>query len=245
MYYTAMVSDKWFLAEVKKDKKLALQADEEMGLLTPIAKGFLTEIGFEMSNLGMQCWGGHGYIAENGLEQNARDCRISMMYEGTTAVQALDLLGRKIMLQKGKNLQKFTKEILGYCKDAAFSSPVSSQLMPYAGQLALLTLKWGYVSGRLLVKAASNKEIVGSAAVDFLMFSGYVCLAYMWLRQMEAAAKKLQKKEPGFEYYEAKFQTGEFYYNYMLKRTHSHYEAMLTDPKYMMQMKAENFSLHL
>jgi len=90
--------------------------------VTPILKGFLTEVGFESTNNGLQVFGGHGYIKEWGLEQIVRDARIATLYEGTTGIQGLDLLGRKILMQRGKPLKSFTKEIFSFCKKYSFFS---------------------------------------------------------------------------------------------------------------------------
>jgi len=100
-----------------EDEELKKHSADLMALLTPIAKAFLTELGFESANLGLQCFGGHGYINEWGLEQNVRDARIAMLYEGTTGVQALDLLGRKVLMSQGELLKVFTKEIHLFCKE--------------------------------------------------------------------------------------------------------------------------------
>ena len=105
------------MVKAGKDEAAIKAADERLALLTPVAKAFMSETGFESASLGLQCFGGHGYISEWGMEQNVRDSRIAMLYEGTTGVQAIDLLGRKIMGTKGKTLKDYIKEIEAFCNE--------------------------------------------------------------------------------------------------------------------------------
>jgi len=114
VYYAGKMIDELIQADNELDRN---SIDDKLGFFTPILKGFLTEIGFESANHGMQVLGGHGYIKESGLEQIVRDARISTLYEGTTGIQALDLLGRKVLLQRGKPLKAFAKEILSFCRN--------------------------------------------------------------------------------------------------------------------------------
>ncbi len=114
VYYAGKIIDELDQCDNEQDRK---RIDDKLGFFTPILKGFLTEVGFESANHGLQVYGGHGYIKETGLEQIVRDARISTLYEGTTGIQALDLLGRKVLLQRGKSLKAFAKEILGFCKN--------------------------------------------------------------------------------------------------------------------------------
>ncbi len=116
-------------------------ADALLGFLTPpIAKAFLTEIGYESANLGMQVFGGHGFITEwGGMEQNVRDSRIGMIYEGTTGIQALDLLGRKVLMTQGEALKVFTKQVHVFCKENADNE----QLKEFIEPLAAINKEWG------------------------------------------------------------------------------------------------------
>ena len=102
VYFTAKQVD---IVKYAQDEEQKKAADGLLAFLTPIAKAFMTEVGFESASHGMQVYGGHGFISEWGMEQNLRDCRIAMMYEGTTGVQALDLLGRKVLMEGGRGLQ--------------------------------------------------------------------------------------------------------------------------------------------
>ncbi|MDW7450561.1 acyl-CoA dehydrogenase C-terminal domain-containing protein, partial [Klebsiella pneumoniae] len=154
--------------------------DDKLGFYTPILKGFLTELGLEAANHGMQVYGGHGYIKEWGMEQIVRDARISTLYEGTTGVQALDLIGRKVLLSsKGKVVREYTAEILKFCAAHARNK----YLRRFAWDLTKLCAQWNTLTVRIMLAARKDRDIVSSASVDFLMFSGYVMMAYFWAQQ--------------------------------------------------------------
>lgn len=213
------------------------EADELMSLLTPIAKAFLTETGFESANQGLQVFGGHGFIAEWGMEQNVRDCRIAMLYEGTTGIQALDLLGRKVLMTQGATLRRFTKIIHKFCKENKANKRVKS----YITALEKLNGEWGDVTMKIGMKAMRNKDEVGAASVDYLMFSGYIVLAYFWARMAVIAQTKLDEGTDEVGFYTAKLQTATFYYERLLPRTKTHAEAMLSGADNLLAMDEDNF----
>jgi alkylation response protein AidB-like acyl-CoA dehydrogenase len=214
-----------------------IEADELMSLLTPIAKAFLTETGFEAANQGLQVFGGHGFIAEWGMEQNVRDARISMLYEGTTGIQALDLLGRKVLMTQGATLKRFTKIIHLFCKEHKGDKRFKS----YISALDKLNSEWGDVTLKIGMKAMRNKDEVGAASVDYLMFSGYVVLAYFWARMAVVAQTKLDEGTDEVGFYTAKLQTATFYYERLLPRTRAHVEAMLSGAENLLAMDEEHF----
>jgi hypothetical protein len=113
-------------------------------------------------------------------------------YEGTTGIQALDLLGRKILLGGGKAHRKFMFDVLGYCKKQIIDKRATSQHKREAATLAAYTLKWGAATVGLALQARTNKDVVSSASVDFMMYSGYVSMAYFWLKMMDIAQEKLK-----------------------------------------------------
>src|SRR5690606_17452880 len=129
LYFAAQQVD---ILQRSQDADAREQADKLLGFLTPIAKAFMTETGFEAANLGVQVFGGHGYISEHGMEQNVRDSRISMLYEGTTGVQALDLLGRKVLMTQGESLRIFTKVVHKFCKANSGNRAISDLVKPLA-----------------------------------------------------------------------------------------------------------------
>ncbi|SDZ76530.1 acyl-CoA dehydrogenase C-terminal domain-containing protein [Microbulbifer marinus] len=218
-----------------EDKK---EADELLAFLTPIAKAFLTETGLESANLGLQCFGGHGYIAEWGMEQNVRDARISTIYEGTTGVQALDLLGRKVLMSQGELLRRFTKVVHKFCQ----AEIDNEALAPFVTKLQELNKQWGDLTLHVGGKAMENPDEVGAASVDYLMFSGYAVQAYLWARAAKIANDKLAEGTGEADFYRAKLATARFYFDRILPRTASHATAMLSGAANLMDLDAEHFA---
>jgi len=212
-------------------------ADALLSFLTPIAKAFLTEIGYESANLGMQVFGGHGYIAEWGMEQNVRDARIGMIYEGTTGIQALDLLGRKILMSQGEALKVFTKQVHLFCKENADNE----QLKEFVEPLAALNKEWGDVTMKIGMTAMKNREEVGAASVDYLMYSGYIVFGYLWARMAKVALDQMAEGTSEEMFYNAKVQTARFYFKRMLPRTKGHADAMLAGADSLLDMPEEAF----
>lgn len=241
IYYAAQLVD---IIEHDKDEKARKRADYRLGFITPILKAFLTELGNESANLGLQVYGGHGYIKEWGMEQIVRDARIASLYEGTTGIQALDLLGRKILLSRGKSLKSFSMEILSFCKDKSMisSNPHKRQMNKFIWPLSKAVANWQQYSVRLAIKAKKNRDVVGSASVDYLMYSGYITMAYFWAQMAQAAYEKLAGDVENRDFYRAKIKTAEFYFERLLPRTKSHAATMMADPKSLMQLDAELLS---
>ncbi|MBR9884101.1 MAG: acyl-CoA dehydrogenase [Oceanospirillales bacterium] len=234
IYYCAQLVDKVKLAS-EEEKALA---DTQLALLTPIAKAFLTELGFESANHGLQVYGGHGYISEWGMEQNVRDSRISMLYEGTTQIQALDLLGRKVLMSEGKTLMAFTKVIHKFC-EAAAEEP---KMRAFVGPLTKHNKEWGELTQQLGMKAMMNREEVGAASVDYLMYSGYVTLAYFWARMAQVAQQKLAEGSGDAAFYRAKVTTARFYFERMLPRTRALVDTMLSGSDNLMALDEDHFA---
>jgi alkylation response protein AidB-like acyl-CoA dehydrogenase len=212
-------------------------ASDLLGFLTPIIKAFLTETGFECANLGMQCFGGHGYISDWGVEQNVRDSRIAMLYEGTTGIQALDLLGRKVLGSRGKALKLITMFILDFCK----RSRGRKELRPYLKTLVRLCKQWQSLTRKIGFNAMRNRDAVGAASVDYIMFSGYLLLGVAWAASARAAYRKLEEGTSEEAFYRAKIQTAEFYFAKILPRTSSLLETMSTGPGPLMEMDENHF----
>jgi hypothetical protein len=235
VYYAAKIVDEVAMAKTEEARKAA---DDRLGFITPILKAFLTELGSESANHGLQIFGGHGYIKEWGMEQIVRDCRISSIYEGTTGIQALDLLGRKILLSRGKSLNEFSKEVLSFCKNNSMISnnPHKRQMNRFIWPLSKSIASWQQYSLRLGLKAKSNRDVVGSASVDFLMYSGYIVMAYFWVQMAQTAYEKLAGDVENRDFYRAKIKSAEFYFERMLPRTKSLAKTMMADPKTLMQL---------
>lgn len=203
-----------------------------LNFLTPIAKAFCTETGLESSSLAIQVLGGHGYIRESGVEQLYRDGRIATLYEGTTGIQALDLLGRKVLGSQGKSLLLFTKKLHTLCQSEKGCRSHEKML----DQLAMYTKEWPKLTQSVGVKAIKNHEEVGAAAYDYLMYCGYVTLAYFWLlmsikatRLLAASAADTLTDEPQNEaLLKSKINTASFYFARLLPRADAHKNALLS-----------------
>ncbi len=240
LYHAAQFADHMTAAAEKGDDAERIHWDDKLGFFTPILKGFLTEIGYECTNLGVQVFGGHGYIKEHGMEQIVRDTRIATLYEGTTGIQALDLLGRKVLvLTKGKAVQEFTGQILKFCAKHAGDK----KMLPFVFRLSKACAQWNYLTMRIALVARKDRDIVSSAAVDFLMYSGYVTMAYFWALMAAKSFEKLEKGDGAEtpDFYRAKIATAEFYYDRLLPRAKSHADSMLAPASSVMQMPIEHF----
>ncbi len=214
-------------------------ADNLLGFVTPILKAFLTETGQESSNLGMQVFGGHGYIAEHGMEQIVRDARISTLYEGTTGIQAMDLLGRKVILDGLKLYRSFSKRVYSY----GFSILFKRGRSKYARKLLAHTFRWNRLCIGLLIRASRNRDAVGAGSYDFLMISGYITMAFFWARMADTALTKLKENPEDRDFYEAKLETAEFFFERLLPRAIGHAEAMRGSVGSVMDMPLDHFNL--
>ncbi|TWI56755.1 hypothetical protein IQ22_01207 [Pseudomonas duriflava] len=236
IYFAAKLVDVVRYSQDEEEKK---KADALLAFITPIAKAFMTEVGFEAASHGMQIFGGHGYISEWGMEQNLRDSRIAMMYEGTTGIQAIDLLGRKVLMTQGESLKGFTKIVHKFCQ----AQEDNAELKEFVEPLARLNKEWGDITLKVGMAAMKDREEVGAAAVDYLMYSGYVCLAYFWADMARVASEKLAAGTEEAGFYRAKLQTARFYYQRLLPRTRTHAEAMLAGAGSLMDVAEEDFAL--
>lgn len=233
IYFCAMQVDILHSPAAEEDK---IEAEALMDILTPIAKAFLTETGYEAANHGVQVFGGHGYIAEWGMEQIVRDTRIATLYEGTTGIQALDLLGRKVLAGRGESLRYFTRLIHRFCRDNE-----TRGMREFIKPLRRLYREWGGFTRKLGLKAMRNREEVGAASVDYLMYSGYVTLAYFWALMADSAFQALKNGTEEKAFYESKIKTARFYFKRILPRSKAHKEIMLSGAKPLMELDADHF----
>ena len=212
-YYAGLLVD---LSTRHPDAAARKKADELLSFLVPITKALLTEAAVECTYHGMQILGGHGYIKEWGLEQLARDARITTIYEGTTQIQALDLLGRKIMALQGVGMRHFLSEIGAFIA-AHGAHPVAA---PYLHKLAKLVDEWSGLTQEIIAATQKNPEELGAAAVDYLFYAGYITLAYFLTRELEA----LDRSTTGIseEFKVAKLASVKFYFDRILPRTLMH-----------------------
>jgi alkylation response protein AidB-like acyl-CoA dehydrogenase len=213
--YTALQTD---IEHRATDEAARQKAGELVAFLIPIAKGMVTELAQECTKEALQIYGGHGYIAENGMEQFVRDARIITLYEGTTGIQAADLLGRKILQLQGVGFKHFLEEISAFCQQHADTE----SLRAFIGPLAVATRNWSDLTVALAQRIQGNPEELGAAATDYLYYSGYVTLAYLWARSVLAA--ETGKQSAAFK--QAKRDTAAFYFSRLLPRTLAHQAAI-------------------
>lgn len=219
LYWAALLSDKLSLLDGDEAKK----EDEFLSLLTPIAKAFSTERGFEAANEGMQVFGGQGFTRDIGMEQNVRDCRISMIYEGTTGIQSLDLLGRKILFKGGEPLMRLIGQMEAFCKSCADIKEMAS----YIQALATKMKEWGDLTMQIGAKAMENPDEINAACYDYMMFSGYVVHAYLWAQAAKLSLEKIAAGETDSIYQDKLFST-QFFYERILPRTNTYKETMMS-----------------
>ncbi|MFS2202321.1 acyl-CoA dehydrogenase C-terminal domain-containing protein [Pseudomonas sp. Pseusp3] len=235
-YFTAQLLD---VAHLSPDETARQNAEDLLAFLTPICKAFMTDTGLEVTNHGMQVFGGHGFIREWGMEQLVRDCRIAPIYEGTNGIQALDLLGRKVLGSQGKLLRGFTKIVHKFC----VANAGHPQLAGYVVQLDQLNQQWGELTTKVGMAAMKNPDEVGAASVDYLMYSGYIILGYLWLRMALVAQAQLDAGSGDGDFCRGKLATSEFYFKRLLPRTASHRAAIEAGSDCLMQLPAELFAL--
>lgn len=222
-----------------KDENSRQTAEDKLSLLTPIVKAFLTETAVECTNHGMQVYGGHGYISEWGMEQLVRDTRICTLYEGTTGIQALDLLARKVLGSKGALLHNFIASM----KESLARNVEDDRFSPWCQSLEKHFDEWLSLTAGIGEKAAKNPEEVGAASVDYLMYSGYVVLGYFWTRMAAVAQKALDEGTPDKEFYEAKLHTADFYMERLLPRTRTLAATIASGSANLMAMPDTQFAL--
>ena len=208
-------------------------ADVLVSFLTPISKACQTEWGIENTYNALQCFGGHGYIHEHGMEQLARDARITTLYEGTTGIQALDLLGRKTAATQGAGLKLFLAQIEAF----AAAHENDAALAEFIGPLREKAAEWAKLTRSILQRAASDAEEIGAASHDYLFYSGYVALAYWWARSVAAADASSHPQA----FKQAKRETARFYFARILPRTLTHAAAIESGAAPVMAMDAERF----
>ncbi|HEX5357366.1 MAG TPA: acyl-CoA dehydrogenase C-terminal domain-containing protein [Aquabacterium sp.] len=241
IYHAAKLADNMVAGVAEGNKAKYEEYDDRLGFYTPILKGFITEMGLECANLGMQVFGGHGYIKEHGMEQIARDARISTLYEGTTGIQALDLLGRKVLLQtRGRCIKEFTNDMIAQAKPHLLDGGPIGMMARASFKRAV---QWKMMTLRIMLRAAKDRDVVSAACYDYLMYSGFVMMGHFWLKQAIVANEKLAKGgKDSAEFYKAKIQTAEFYFERLLPRADGHKKSMMAPTSSIMQMNNEHFN---
>jgi len=230
--WTALKSD---IAHRSPDEKDRRDADDLLGLMTPIVKGVLTDKGFDHAVMAQQVFGGHGYIEEWGMSQFVRDARIAMIYEGANGIQALDLVGRKLPMHGGRAVQAFFKEVGEFCeanRANADMAPFTKALKKGLNDLQAATM-W------LMQNAMAKPENAGAASTDYMHLFGLVALGYMWAQMVKVAQEKLATEADPF--YETKIVTGRYFMERIMPETAAHLARISTGADTMMALPAEAF----
>jgi alkylation response protein AidB-like acyl-CoA dehydrogenase len=230
------------LKQSTADQTERRRADELLSFLTPIVKGMLTEVGSEAAYWGIQSFGGHGYIRESGMEQLARDARITTIYEGTNTIQANDLLRRKVLGSKGALLRLFLSELDALVGELA----VEPELAYQADALRALSAEWSQLSSELAARSERDPEEAAGAAFDYLMYSGYACLAHFWGRMSLVASRSLSASgaadAQSAAFYRSKLQTGRFYFERILPRTRTLAATLRAPASTLMAIAEDGFT---
>jgi acyl-CoA dehydrogenase len=231
--WTALKSD---VAHRSADRKDRQEADDHMGLMTPVLKGFLTDNGFANAVQAQQMYGGHGYIAEQGMEQFVRDARIAMIYEGANGIQALDLVGRKLPREGGRAVMSFFSEVMAFAKDHGGNEAMKPFVAPLSNALGHLQQATTW----LMQNAMMKPDNAGAAATDYLQLFGFVTLGYMWARMAKVALDKIAGTGET-AYLKTKLVTGRFFMERMLPETALHLARIQTGCGTTMELAAEAF----
>ncbi|HBO2729085.1 acyl-CoA dehydrogenase C-terminal domain-containing protein [Pseudomonas aeruginosa] len=230
--FSTYVGQQLDLAKYAEDQEERSQAEALVALLTPVAKAFFTDTGLESCVLGQQVFGGHGYIREWGQEQLVRDVRIAQIYEGTNGIQALDLMGRKVVANGGLFLSIFSREV------RAFAAGANAELAEFVTPLLTAQDLLDNLTQGIVARAGNDPREIGAASVEYLHLFGYTAYAYLWAR-MAAAALRQREVDPSF--HDGKLATARFYFARILPRVHSLAAAVEAGSESLYGLEAEQF----
>lgn len=225
-------------AEKHPDAQVREEADDLISLLIPVIKAYQTDMGFEIANLAVQIYGGHGYIWEHGVEQYVRDSRIAMLYEGTNGIQALDLVGRKMSAHMGRYLRRFFHPVGEFIE----ANVTDAQMQEFAVPLAKAYAKLQQATATIAQKSLKDPNEAGAASVDYLRMFALVALGYMWCLMVKAAQEKLMQGAEGREeFYQSKIATARFFFERLLPEADSRFKAVMAGSKTVMELEAAHF----
>ena len=219
------------------DPDVKQRAGDFVALMTPVVKAIFTDLGFESANLAVQVYGGHGYIAESGVEQYVRDARIAMIYEGTNGIQALDLVGRKLPMHTGRLLRSFFHPLSQFIEankeDEAFK-PMIEGLEKAFGALQLST-------ATIAQKGMADPEEGAAAATDYLRLTGLVAMGYCFAKAAMIARGRLAEGTQEAGFYKAKLATAQFFFDRILPQATAAFLAIKSGNASMMALEVEAF----
>jgi alkylation response protein AidB-like acyl-CoA dehydrogenase len=219
------------------DAAVRAQSEELLSLLTPVVKGFVTGMSLECTSEALQVHGGHGYVRETGVEQFFRDARITMIYEGANGVQALDLLGRKVLGSGGALARRLGDVIGSFCERHSGDGEHAE----YVARVAGLLKEWTVATEEVAARAARNPDETGAASMDYLQLTGYLCLAWCWAWMASVSAAALAASAPDASFHRAKLATARFFFQRILPRAEAHLDAMGAGARSLMELPPEQF----
>ncbi len=233
-YWVGMALD---TAEKSTDPQAKEEAEDLVAILTPIIKAYQTDMGFEIANLAIQVHGGAGYIGEYGVEQYARDARITMIYEGTNGIQALDLVGRKLGQNFGRNLRRFFHPVSAYIEKNQSNPELSEFVFLLAKGFAKLQQSTAIIAQ----KGLKDPVEAGAASVDYLRQFALVAMAYMWIQMVEKAQEKLESGEGDQDFYAQKIKTARFFFTRMLPEADARFKMIMAGAEPLMDTAESAF----
>lgn len=226
------------IAEKHMDPQKRQEADDLVALLTPVLKAYQTDMGFEIANLAIQVYGGHGYIRESGIEQYARDARIAMIYEGTNGIQALDLVGRKMGLGMGRLLRRFFHPVNTFIESNMANTDMQEYIVPLAKGFAKLQ----QATALIAQKGLKDPLEAGAASSDYLRLFALVAMGYMWARMALVATEKLKNGgDDKSAFYQSKLHTAKFFFDRVFHEYESRYRMAIAGKDSLMMLAAEGF----
>lgn len=229
-YWTALQVD---IAEAAADEGERRRAANLVALLTPVLKAFSTDNGLACATLGQQVLGGVGYLDESSAAQFVADVRVAQIYEGANGIQAMDLLGRKVLADRGERLE----QLLGLVEQTCEAAGTSAVLSPMAAATLGLVGSLRSVTGSLLERSAREPDVIGASAANYLRLVGHVVYAWLWLRMARIA----ETKASGNSFYKAKVATARFYFDHLFPEVHHALAAVQAPAADVMELAAEEF----
>ena len=220
-----------------EDEKVREDAEDILGLMTPVLKGYLTDKGFENTVNAQQVYGGHGYIVEHGMEQIVRDARIAMIYEGANGVQAMDLVGRKLGANGGRAIMQFMGQVKEFIKE----NSENSELEPFTKPLETGINHVQEAAMWFMNNAIAKPDHAGAGATDFLQLLGTVTIGYMWAKMAKVANEKISNNDGNIEFMTNKITLGKFYMERMMPFTNLHLSRITAGADTMMTLPADAF----
>ena len=216
-----------------RDPERRQEAEDFVAIMTPVVKALFTDLGFELSSMALQVYGGHGYIRDHGMEQLVRDARICMIYEGANGIQALDLVGRKMPAHMGRFLRQFFHPVQAFIEQ----NSEDPKVLPLAKSFAALQ----QATAHLAQVSLKDPEEAGAAATDYLRLMGLVALGFMWAKSAKVAEAKLPEADGDAGFYRAKLTTAQFFADRLLPQTGALWSAIKAGKASMMELEDTAF----